>query len=162
MNCPTNYPNTHFPPTADFTLDFRSDTLRQLHDYWKSKLAGRPMPRRADIDPTEIPALLAHIALVSVEYEPLRFYFRLIGTHITDAVGRDSTGRYFEEVYEGKMLGDVTQLYSVAVQSKRPARHFSTAVYAGKDYRHYESVHLPLSDDGETVNIILAGLQFFE
>jgi hypothetical protein len=162
MNDSTKHPNVKFPPIADFALDFRSDALRQLHQYWVSKLDGRPMPRRADIEPTEIPRLLQHIALVDVEAEPLRFYFRLIGTHITQAVDRDCTGCYFEEVYQGQILKDMVRLYSVAVHAKNPARHMSRAIYAGKDYRHYESVHLPLSEDGEAVNMILAGLEFFE
>jgi len=117
------------------------------------------MPRRADLDPVEIPSLLPHITLVGVEYDPFRLYYRLIGTHITDAVGRDSTGRYFDEVYEGGMLEDMVRRFSTAVHAKRPARFLARAVYAGKDYRHYEAVHLPLSEDGETVNMIFAGAE---
>lgn len=162
MNRPTDHADAKFPPTADFTLDFRSDALRQLYEYWASKLNGRPMPRRADIEPTEIPRLLEHVALVDVEYDPFRLRFRLVGTHITQAVDRDSTGRYFEDVYHGQILKNMVQLYSVAVHAKKPVRHLSRAIHAGKDYRHYESVHLPLSEDGETVNMILAGLAFFE
>lgn len=56
----------------------------------------------------------------------------------------------------------MVQRYSVAVQTKKPVRHLGRAIHAGKEYRHYESVHLPLSEDGETVNMILAGLEFFE
>lgn len=119
------------------------------------------MPCRADIEPTEIPRLLQHIALVDVEAEPLRFHFRLVGTHITQAVDRDSTGCYFEEVYQGETFDDMVRLYSVAVHAKKPVRHMSRAIYAGKDYRQYESIHLPLSEDGNTVNMILAGLEFF-
>jgi len=161
MNSPTDHSDAPYPPTADFTLDFRSNALRQLHEYWVSKLDGRPMPQRADIEPTEIPRLLQHIALVDVEYDPFRLYFRLIGTHITQAVDRDSTGCYFDEVYHGQMLEDMVRLYSAAVHAKKPVRHLSRAIYADKEYRQYESVHLPLSKDGETVNMILAGVEFF-
>lgn len=150
-----------FRPTTDFTLDFQSDALRRLHDYWKSKLAGRPMPRRSDIDPTEIPALLPHISLIGVEEEPLRLFFRLIGTHITDSLGRNYTGLYFDEAYDEPMLGDLLRLYSIVLKSKAPVRHFGKALHSDKKHRDYESVHLPLSDDGRTVNIILVGQHYF-
>jgi hypothetical protein len=150
-----------FRPISDFTLDFQSDALRGLHEYWQSKLDGRPMPRRADIDPTEIPPLLSHVALIGVEEEPRRLFFRLIGTHITGSLGRDSTGRYFDEVYEGPMLEDLLRLYGIVLQSKSPVRHVGKALYSDKKHRDYESVHLPLSDDGRTVNIILVGQHYF-
>ena len=150
-----------FRPTSDFTLDFQSDALRRLHEYWRSKLGGRPMPRRADIDPTEIPALLPHVALIGVEEAPRRLFFRLIGTHITNSLGRNNTGRYFDEYYDGPMLADLVSLYGVVLQSKTPVRHFGKALYSDKKHRDYESVHLPLSDDGRTVNIILVGQHYF-
>lgn len=162
MNYPTDPPGSQFPPTADFALEFRSEALRQLHQYWLSKLDNRPMPRRSDLDPTDIPHLLRNVVLVDVDHEPLRLRFRLIGTHITEAVKRDMTGRYFDEAYDETISAGMTQLYGVTVQSKKPIRHFSRAIFAGMDYRHYEAVHLPLSEDGETVTMVLAGLQFFE
>lgn len=150
-----------FRPTTDPSLDFRSDTLRRLHEYWQTKLVGRPMPRRSDIDPTEIPALLPHIALIGVEEEPQRLFFRLIGTHITNALDRDNTGRYFDEAYDAPILGDLLQLYGIVLKSKSPVRHFGKALHSDKKHRDYESVHLPLSDDGRTVNIILVGQHYF-
>jgi len=161
MNSPVNLFSERFQPTTDVTLDFRSDKLQQLHRYWQSKLAGRTMPQRADIEPTEIPALLPHIALIGVETEPPRLFFRLIGTHITNSIGRDSTGKYFDEVYPGQMLEDVMQVYAVVLQSAAPVRHFGKALFSDKVYRDYESVPLPLSQDGEAVSMILVGHEYF-
>jgi hypothetical protein len=161
MSNPINLLAERFQPTSDFTLDFRSDKLRTLHQYWQSKLAGRPMPRRPDIEPTEIPALLQHIALIGVDGEPPRLFFRLIGTHITDSLGRDNTGRYFDEAYEGQLLEDIVRVYGVVLQSRAPVRHFGKALFSDKKYRDYESVHLPLSQDGVTVNMIVVGQEYF-
>ena len=153
--------NANFPPTADLSLDFHSDALRELHRYWSSKLAGRSMPSRADIDPTEIPALLPHVLLADVEHDPFRVRFRLIGTHIVNSVGRDATGRYFEEVYHEGLRDGMIGLYGNVVRSKKPIRYFGETVISDERYREYESVHMPLSDDGRTVNIVLAGLHFY-
>jgi hypothetical protein len=161
MTSPVNLFSERFQPTTDHALDFRSDKLRKLHRYWESKRAGRAMPQRADIEPTEIPALLAHIALVGVEAEPPRLFFRLIGTHITDSLGRDNTGKYFDEAYQGQLLEDITRVYDFVLQSTAPVRHFGKALFSDKKYRDYESVHLPLSQDGVAVNIILVGQEYF-
>jgi hypothetical protein len=161
MKNPTSLYGQRFQPTSDFTLDFRSDKLRRLHEYWVSKLDGRAMPRRADIEPTEIPALLQHIVLISVEPQPLRLYFRLVGSHITESLGRNATGKYFDQCFRGQMFEDVMQVYSHVLQSRKPVRHFGKAMFSDKKYRDYESLHLPLSEDGITVNMILIGQHYF-
>jgi hypothetical protein len=38
--------------------------------YWESKRRGRAMPSRKDIEPTEIPDLLANVVLVDVLQDP--------------------------------------------------------------------------------------------
>ena len=71
--------------------------LREAHDYWRSKVRGRAMPRRADLDPTEIPQLLPDDMLVDVLPQG-RYRYRLIGTENTLAQGMNATGRYLDEV----------------------------------------------------------------
>lgn len=161
MDTPITPFDRRFQPTSDVTLDFRSEKLRQLHAYWDSKRAGRAMPQRADIEPTEIPLLLPHIGLVDVESAPPRMYFRLIGTHITHALGRDNTNKYFDEAYQEPLLGDVTRVYRMVVDLSVPVRHFGKAQFSDKQYREYESVHLPLSQNGAAVSMILVGQEYF-
>jgi hypothetical protein len=153
--------NQRFKPTADRTLDFRSEKLRALYRYWDSKRAGRLMSERRDIEPTEIPSLLPHIALIGVEAAPRRLYYRLIGTHLTEALGRDNTGKYFEEAFQGQVLEDITHVYDAVITSCAPIRYFGQALYSKNEYREYESVHLPLSQDGKTVSIVLVGQEYF-
>lgn len=120
------------------------------------------MPGRADIDPIDIPNLLPYVSLIDVEQEPYRMRYRLIGTHITEAIGRDSTGRYFDELYEGRTLEEMVRRFSTVVRANLPARFIVKATFADKEYRHYETIHLPLSDDGKSVNMILAGVEFVQ
>lgn len=119
------------------------------------------MPSRADLEPTEIPNLLPYVALIEAESEPRRFRWRLIGTHITQAMGYDSTGRYFDEKYSGQVLLDLMAVYERVLSSRKPIRHFGRPTFADKHYAEYESTHLPLSSDGNDVDIILVGLEFF-
>jgi hypothetical protein len=155
-----NDPERRLLPEFDKTLAYRSDKLRQLHDYWRSKLKGREIPSRADIEPTEIPKLLPYTALIDVESNPRRFRWRLVGTHITGAMGYDYTGFYFDEKYSGPALIDLMAVYERVLQSKEPIRHFGRPTFADKHYAKYESTHLPLSRDGPSVDIIMVGLEF--
>src|SRR5690349_11409017 len=103
-------------PTPPFT-DVR---LEQAHRYWCGKLAGRRMPRRADIEPVEIPRLLPDVMLVDVLPEG-RYRYRLIGTENTAAHGIAATGRYLDEVLPGaEYRAHVLRLYDECVKERRP------------------------------------------
>src|SRR5688572_27444072 len=76
----------------------RSQRVHRLHEYWRSKAGAQgSVPRRRDIDPTELPDLLPNLMLLDVERNPLRFRYRLVGTRIVDFSYRDFTGTYLDE-----------------------------------------------------------------
>lgn len=151
-----------FLPTIDTDLKYESEALDRLRDYWLRIRGDREMPRRADLDPLHIPDLLPYLALIEVEHAPRRFRWRLIGTHITRAMGRDRTGNYFDEAYSGKVLDDLMNVYERVVQARTPIRHFGRPTFADKAFSNYESTHLPFSENGETVDLVLVGLVFLE
>lgn len=87
--------------------------------------------------------------------------WRLIRTHITGATGRDNSGVHFDEAYAGALRDDVIGVYNSRVlELRRPVRHLGCPTFAGKDFASYESVHLPLSSDGATIDMILIGFVF--
>ena len=78
------------------------------------------MPRRADIDPGEIPRLLPDLMLVDLLPDG-RYRCRLIGTANADAHGINATGRYLDEVLPGpEYRGHVIGLYDESVRARRP------------------------------------------
>src|SRR6266404_3792675 len=83
-----------------------SPILSEAHAFWRSKLAGRSMPSRKDIDPTEIPQLLRYVMLIDVLADPLDFKYRLIGTAVCSLLHRDYTWSRFSEL-PGKGKGSV-------------------------------------------------------
>ena len=152
-----------FQPAADFELNFRSDRVRQIYEYWESKPDHGSLPSRADIEPLEVPRLLPYIGLVDVvEPGPPRLRYRLLGTHITQALGRDSTGLYFEDVYRGGMLTDLVETFERIIRLKKPIRYDGDASFGDEAYMSLEVVHMPLSSDGETVDMILIGALFLK
>ena len=144
-------------------LPFTDPRLEEAYQYWRRKAAGRAMPTRADIDPVEIPRLLPGVMLVE-RVPGGRYRYRLIGTENTRAHGVNATGRFLDEVLPGPDYGaHVLALYDECVKTRRalyseclffsPARH--------EPERHTKVLFMPLSADGETVNMIFVIQVFF-
>lgn len=76
----------------------RGRLVHDLYHYWTAKRAGRPMPARADLDPTEIKHLLANLLIADITTQPFRVRYRLIGTKVVAASGIDFTGRHLDEM----------------------------------------------------------------
>lgn len=147
-------------PRARSTI--ASARLRQLYDYWNRCRAGRRMPARADIDPLDIPRLLPNLLLLDVKAETGRLKVRVAGTHVVEMYGSDYTGRYLDEIEFGDRRAAVLHDYAACRQSGQAyISEHSFWTTRGITLR-MERVILPLSDDGETVSQLLAGLEFGE
>ena len=137
--------------------------LMAAFDYWLCQSTGRPLPRRADIDPVDIPKLLPILMIVEVPPSG-RYRYRLIGTENADAFGMNATGRYLDEVLPGpEYKTHVLALYDECVRSRRAL--YSECLFTSPQYRaperHIKVLFLPLSDDGERVNQVLVAQVFF-
>ncbi len=132
--------------------------LRVLYEYWLEKKAGGEMPGRVDIRPTEIISLLPRIILIDVEYHPLRFKFRLVGTDIVCAMGKDMTGVYLDDISsQSSTLDRLNWL----VENK--TTYFATAQldWMDRDYQKYHVLGLPLGSEDGAVNMILCGVDLY-
>ena len=134
--------------------------LALLYDYWDSIRCGKAMPTRRDLDPIDISGLLPHIVLVDVEDDPLRFRYRLYGTAVAAARGRDLTGHYLDEPDVSRITGLTYPSNVKIVESRRPqlvnAPYPADSGNGGYFYR----LGLPFSDDEVRVTMIMAG--FFQ
>lgn len=136
-------------------LQIAHASLRQLYAYWDEKRAGRRFPARADIDPVEIGFVLGNLSLIDVLHDPLRFRFRLQGTLSVSRLGYDMTGKFADEIPDPEYRQVVRETYERLVREARPMRDLRKTSYDHKSHR-YEIVWLPLSDDGTTINMLIA------
>ena len=160
-------PGAEGPATApifwanlDPQVQARDPRLFELLGYWNRIRGSRAMPRRADIRPEDIPTLLPNIILIDVVPEPLRLRYRLIGTDITKTMQRDSTGRYYDEIYAPDLLEQIYGTFRYLLAHKAPLRTFGPAFYPDKNFYSYETLNLPLSEDGAAINMVLGMLVF--
>lgn len=140
--------------------------LESLYRYWAGKRRGRAAPSRADIDPVEIPGdVWPHIMLLDVLWrgdEP-RFRYRRVGEVFWRALGQEPTGRFIDEV-----LPETAGYRSYVVGIYREMAVCRRAMYTENIFTLdgqavpmlTKRVSLPLSHDGGTIDMVLAGHVF--
>ena len=124
------------------------------------------MPRRADIDPLDLPVdLLPNVFLVDVVREvgapAPRFRFRLLGTAITT---RETVrpGQFLDDSLKGKTPDDVTPQYLACLERRVSIRGTNLAWdHPTKEFITYHVMLLPLSSDGTEVDTLI-GLAIYE
>ncbi len=131
------------------------ERVRAIYRYWDSKRKGRWMPSRADLDPLDIPRFLPDICLIDVVPDDRKYVYRLIGTNEVTARGRDPTGLAVGEAYFGTSKEPVFLNYDRVTQSRAPLVDREPSITKDHRFIEHESIFLPLSDDGESVNMIL-------
>jgi len=133
-----------------------SANLQLIYAYWLEKRGARPMPRRSDLDPTEIPPrLLPGITLVDVVPDHRRYVYRLVGTMEAEVRGYDPTGRSVAEAFFGENLEDATECYDRVVATRAALLDPVPFLERRRGYKGAESLFLPLSHDGAAVSMIL-------
>ncbi len=131
--------------------------------YWESKRRGRLMPARADIDPVEMKAHLGWIVLADVLPDGADFRLRLVGTLVTDYFLRDGTGRTIKESFaeaDPAVTDSVLAAFRTVVRERVPLRSFGRAGWLGQEFLDFDLLLLPLSADGEHVDIVMGAFTF--
>jgi hypothetical protein len=137
----------------------RDPRIKALYDYWDGLRRGRAMPSRADIDPMAIPALLPYVLMYDVQ--PGGYTIRLVGEAVVDFVGRNGTGNPAGSMLPPRAAEQVVSILDTVTGERAPKFRAGKAHWQpDKDYRDFEACFLPLSIDGETVNIVLGGISF--
>ncbi len=144
-------------------VDCLDDPLhRQMYAYWQQKRGSRRMPGRADIDPTEIPRLLPNLLISEYvsEGDAGRWRYRLAGTAVATAFGRNPTGRFIDDLTKGDYRAFIERIHGIVRDEQRAL--FCASEYTGaRDLRmSAKRLLLPLTTDGQRVDQIISLLVF--
>jgi hypothetical protein len=129
--------------------------VRAVVAYWRAKKGTRPMPARSDIDPVELKPYLPRVSLVDVVADERRFVYRLVGTEEAALRGYDPTGRSVGEGFFGPNRELAMKHYGHVVEHKTPFCYRGDFEVSDGSIENEDVVFLPLSEDGERVNMIL-------
>ncbi len=137
--------------------------VRRLLAYWQSiRPSPGTLPGRRDLDPAEIPELLAHLWLLDVERRPLRYRYRLVGGALVDAGLGVKRGDYFEEKVRSQDLpGLLAILNRVSEEGMIDWRRGPPSIDHDRFIARLERILLPMASDGTTVDVILGCTLFY-
>ncbi|HVJ43186.1 MAG TPA: PAS domain-containing protein [Dongiaceae bacterium] len=136
----------------------RHPQLAGLYRYWRSKCGDRRAPSRADILPEEIRSILPHILLLDIVGDVPRLKYRLAGTEFAHIYGAEVTGKFLDEIdFDGMRDLIIADYFKVVKECQPSWTRWSFAKDDGR-WLEYERVTLPLSQDGEQVDMLLAGV----
>jgi hypothetical protein len=129
--------------------------LRRLYDYWQSKKGDRRVPSRAEIAPEEIVDILPWVFLTERVGDRLRY--RLVGEAFREIYGDKLAGMFLDEVDFDHITAIYVGEYDTVAATFAPvARKWQFTKNDGR-YLDFERLILPLSADGETINMFLCG-----
>jgi len=131
-------------------------SLGRLYDYWHGKRRGRFAPSRVDIDPAQLKFILPFIYLIDVVGSPARFRFRLVGTGIVKEYGAEITGKFADEIDLNEHQTAFVVAYNRVIIDGKPASSRGNYTRRNGQRLAYEHLILPLSTNGQTVDILLA------
>jgi hypothetical protein len=144
----------------DDPVEIRDPRLLGLFRYWHGKCHDRLMPARRDIDPIEMKSWLGNLMLVEFPADPMQYRVRLDGVNLQQFYGKSREGRGVEVMTSEEERRIVLPQYMIVLERKQPAYYETEFVTSEGILTSQRKLLLPLSEDGERVNMILAGLYF--
>lgn len=139
----------------------RHKTTKSLFDYWNDVRGHRTAPSRHEIHPSRIPDILADTFMLE-RRGPEAYHFRLAGTRICDAFGRELRGTNFLYGWDHEDRRDLIQQLDI-VTGQCAAEVLQ--IEAGPDCHStvpFEVILLPLFHTSETVDRILGSISVLE
>lgn len=134
------------------------EMIRAFWVYTRRCAGPAGLPIRAKFDPVDIPALLPNIWILDREGRDGALRYRLVGTKIVEAIGKDPTGMELRESVGARADAD-PELFArydfmlatgLATWRQGPAHH-----YARLDYRAVENLCVPFARaDGAVEQIV--------
>jgi hypothetical protein len=137
--------------------------LAAVKAYFDGKRGARRFARRADLDPAELKAHLGWISLLDVLEGGEDFRHRLVGTRVAHYFSTDNTGRLLSDVvaaYPPQVAAGVLGIHRKAARDMVQVRVSGKADWIGKQYLDFDALFLPLSDDGESANMLVSVFTF--
>ncbi|WP_374654913.1 PAS domain-containing protein [Dongia sp.] len=146
-----------YPRTTDVAeMQARAtERTRAFFAYWDMKRGARAMPARRDLDPVEMKAWLPGIQLIDVFDNPRRLVYRLAGQVEVDMRGFNHTGRNVEDAYFAVSRDEALRNYNLVVDGRHMVYDWARYATAGGYRVSQETIFLPLSDDGNHVNMVI-------
>jgi hypothetical protein len=137
-----------------------SERLIGVCAYWSELAKGRIGPKREEITPAGIRAMLPSVWMMDVAEQGKDFRFRFAGDRIVQFMGRRYAGHLLSEFQGQPFFDGMTKLLATSVAQKLPIGIGPMpSTHEGRGYLEFEAVALPVSEDGENVTAIFGAFE---
>ena len=127
---------------------------KDVFDYWQAMRGDRRLPSRADLNPAALKKHLPTIMLLNV-VDADTFSVRLAGTGIRDVLDEEITGKFLSDIDYGEHGAYWQAAHHRVVTERRPAQGVAPVTWRSKGNLFVFWLRMPLSADGEQVDMIL-------
>lgn len=122
----------------------RHSGSQALFQYWNNLRAGRPAPERREVEPSDVRTILGDTFILEVSMQMRSISFRLAGTRLCAAYGRELKGHGFLALWNEEDNFNIARAVNRVYQEFIPTILSYTAISASDRLAEYESVLLPL------------------
>ena len=130
---------------------------QQLFAYWNDLRGNRLAPRRFEVEPSAISAILPDTFILERE-DRFEYPFRLAGTRICDRFGREFRGRNLLAVWSQPDREVVVRVLETVTRDGGVGRISFTAASAGGLAEDFELLLLPLVHTGQAISRVMGAI----
>jgi hypothetical protein len=145
--------------TPETAFRIENPSLLALYVAWQEMRGERQFPNRRDVDPVRLKFILGRLILVDVIDDGADFRVRLHGSILANRIGFDMTGQLLSAHPLSDYRNAVAERFRNVVADRRPHYYHADRLLNGNLHR-YDALVLPLSEDGESIDTLLAGQVF--
>jgi len=146
-----------------FRLALTSEKLRTTYDVWRELRGDRVGPKRDEIAPARLRAVLPWTFTIDVVDAGADFRFRFAGDRIIQFMGRRYAGSLLSEHGNSPFFDRMRAMYAGCVAAKAPiASGVRQASLPGKEFLEIEALVLPLSEDGVNITALFGAFDSWQ
>jgi hypothetical protein len=139
---------------------FASPRVRHLHDWWRAA-SGDGIPWRRQFDIVEHREIIAHIFVIDC-LPTGDFVFRLAGEEVFRLIGRNNSGELVKRGAVGEYGTALFEYYS-SIVAERCCKHcIGSLKFAGREFRRFEGIDCPVTEDGRTISAIIGVMDLID
>ncbi len=140
----------------------RAINQRWLLKFWTRHVGGARVPRWQAVKADDLASMADNLSFLDViRGKPTRFLIRFHGRVVGRVYGSsDCRGRHLDEVLPAADRDKALAPYAQAAQDGMPVYTIQDITDSAGRLIHFERLLLPFAHDGETVDRILASLEF--
>ncbi len=126
-------------------------------EVWQKAAGDNLFPPSGRLGPGELKSVLPDVHIYTIEPDEPRYRVRLIGTRMTEHIGRNLAGKLVDDIPIANLRHAISGLLGV-VEAGRSWLHLMAPraiALPNGDHKALESIWLPCADDGTTIDRVI-------